>query len=858
MGSRDGGADGTANGVRRAEPDKPVRSLRPLTTIGTVIAAPGSRRTLTFPAEQVGADEERPEREDKRARRRAETIVPAALDSSAKEEPPSEQPALRWTTPNRRPPSFRAVERAARSSERLLRSNDDALSEADLAPEPETPEERPSDRATVPNALFAKDPADGSSAAKEASAANVASAAKESTAADDASAVRESSAADDSSSKVVELSTSDLQSDHEVLPNRTTSSPPPLPKRPSYLAGLAAITRAARATVPAPPAIAKTTPWRPTLRSGAIDRTTEQERASLPPGEAPKPPAPANDLLTLPLGSLTNMLRPPALRPPRPEPRTPPFGSPITPVAAPKFDDPTSTLPLGTPPMHVAAPRPEPVASPRLLPAIDARATDPLVDLPRPLMTEPPPSAEPHVSTALSVSPGSHVARDPAGDRMERRRRLRRIVVPLVASYATLAATVGVFVAAGRAPKAEAAAREPRIVVDERSPLAGAPTEPVPLPPLGGCLTGEPRTLASRAQLGPGLDVAVLDTGFAVGLASGATEALGVRMEGSGLRVVETIRVRTPITVRHVTVDPGRDDDEALDVRLDTEDARTVFAGDNPAFRVMARGGGVMAIPDERSGMRPRFLWPLPSAPRPAAAPSRPVVPRPVAAPARSRPLKPSIYVPPGIGRPADVPVAVASPAPVLPEVVRVAPRDDGGAVVAIRRPATLFVGLVDGSLTPAGPLVTIFRKGATLGAPAVAQWRGGAVVAWAERAFGEREFDVVVASIALDDNGTPVLGPVRVIGKGMSPTIAAMPDGDLLLAYADGASGAHRVVVRRLAGDLDSRGEPLVVSPESVNAGQPAVAVRADGRALVAFFAADRGTSGSVHAMPLACDPGI
>jgi hypothetical protein len=327
-------------------------------------------------------------------------------------------------------------------------------------------------------------------------------------------------------------------------------------------------------------------------------------------------------------------------------------------------------------------------------------------------------------------------------------------------------------------------------------------------------------------------------------------------VEGSGLRVAETIRVKTPMTVQHVTVDPSRDDDEALDVRLDTEDARTVFAGDNPAFRVVARSGGVIAIPDERSGMRPRFLWPLPSAPRPQAASPRPVAARPEAAPARFWPLEPSVYVPPGAARP--VRLSVAPPAPLLLEVVRVAPRDDGGAVVAIRRPATLFVGLVDGSLTPAGPLVTIFRKGATFGAPAVAQWRSGAVVAWAERAFGEREFDVVVASIAPDGNGTPVLGPVRVIGKGMSPTIAAMPDGDLLLAYADGLAGAHRVVVRRLASDLEPRGEPLVVSPESVNAGQPVVAVRADGRALVAFFAADRGRSGSVQAIPLACDPGI
>jgi hypothetical protein len=129
-------------------------------------------------------------------------------------------------------------------------------------------------------------------------------------------------------------------------------------------------------------------------------------------------------------------------------------------------------------------------------------------------------------------------------------------------------------------------------------------------------------------------------------------------------------------------------------------------------------------------------------------------------------------------------------------------------------------------------------------------------VVAWAEKAAGEREWSVVVAGFAPDDKGATVVGPVREIGKGMSPTVAALPDGDLLLAYADGPTGAHRVVARRLASDLQPRGEPLVVSPESVNAGQPVAAVRADGRALVAFFAADHGRLPSVHATPLACDP--
>ncbi len=98
----------------------------------------------------------------------------------------------------------------------------------------------------------------------------------------------------------------------------------------------------------------------------------------------------------------------------------------------------------------------------------------------------------------------------------------------------------------------------------------------------------------------------------------------------------------------------------------------------------------------------------------------------------------------------------------------------------------------------------------------------------------------------------------VRVIAAGMSQSIAMLPDGDLLLAYAVGATGSHRVVVRRLAHDLEPRGEPLLVSPDDLNAGQPAAAVAADGRALVAFFGAERGRPSSVLATPLACAIGM
>jgi hypothetical protein len=115
-----------------------------------------------------------------------------------------------------------------------------------------------------------------------------------------------------------------------------------------------------------------------------------------------------------------------------------------------------------------------------------------------------------------------------------------------------------------------------------------------------------------------------------------------------------------------------------------------------------------------------------------------------------------------------------------------------------------------------------------------------------------------VVASFVSATDGEQEAPTLRAVGAGMSPALVALPDGDLLLAYAVGGAGTHRVVAQRLARDLTPRGEPIAVSPEALNAGQPAIAMGAGGRALVAFFGAETGRAPSVLATPLACDPGL
>lgn len=370
------------------------------------------------------------------------------------------------------------------------------------------------------------------------------------------------------------------------------------------------------------------------------------------------------------------------------------------------------------------------------------------------------------------------------------------------------------------------ASRERHEAASQHTPLVLRAPLHEPKAPAGRCATaGASRVLATRARLAPGLDVNVLDGGFGVGFAASADEALGLRLDGASLRVADRVRVRSGAGVKHVAVDAARHDDDGIDVRIDADDARTVVPdGDPPAFRLAIAGGWIQLV----SGAPPRgkVLWRMPGAARPTAS-----------APADAR--------------------ASASVAASVPDL-RAAARDDGGAVIALRRPPALWLGLVDAHLAAQGPLVALARPGAVLGMPAVAPFGGGGAVAWAERPAGDRELVVMVAAFGAGADGAREAPTLRRVGAGMSPSIARMPDGDLLLAYAVGTAGSHRVLVRRLGRDLEPRGEPVFVSPDEVNAGQPVAAVAWDGRAVVAFFGAERGRPASVLATPLACDTGL
>lgn len=368
----------------------------------------------------------------------------------------------------------------------------------------------------------------------------------------------------------------------------------------------------------------------------------------------------------------------------------------------------------------------------------------------------------------------------------------RQWLAIFAASHVAVAASVLFWVYATR-PETKPHPREPHIALDQRNTIesaAGAVTENVT--PADGCRVQDlSRVIAARAELGPALDATALESGFGIGLVSKSHEATGIRLEASTLRTAETVKVRSTGPVTRVDVDKGDSEDDRLEVRIDGNDTKTL----SPTQKIVAVKGGVFST--DASGT-PKLLWAIPG-----------VVPK-------------------------------------TTETVRAINREDGSTLVALRRAGVMWIGV-----TGEGAIVPVVRDKKTLGTPTLAPVAGGGLVAWAERG-PSGPFSVVVAQVAVDGKHTRVEEP-EVMAEGISPALAPLPNGELLLTYSDGKAGAHRVVAQRLAPDLTRRGDLLVLSSPGLNAGQPAVAVDSEGRAIVAYLAIENGHA-EVHATSMTC----
>lgn len=401
------------------------------------------------------------------------------------------------------------------------------------------------------------------------------------------------------------------------------------------------------------------------------------------------------------------------------------------------------------------------------------------------------------------------------------------------------AGVVAVVVAAARLHVAHPseALRAPRHVDTRLTALASGRPQPVVVAPpkAHACVaSAPPRTLASRVQIAPGIKVTVVDdSAFGIAYSPTPYEAQGLRVQGTELRIAERVRVRASAPVRQVGLETVReDDDDVLSVRASSDDAPTVFPDSQGVpFRVQPGGAFIVAVLGLDGATRTRSMWPMPASGTTA-----------VSAPAPARDRGKAVVRPP---------MPMAYRGPLAPDTVRAAATEEGGAVVAIRRGATLWVGVADANFAPVGPLASIPRRG-SLGAPQVAPSTDGGVVAWSERAPGDRESAVMVAAFTPD--GLAPVGPLKSLGSGTSPSVVTLPDGDILVAYAN---AEHRAALVRLSHDLELRGEPVLLSPAEMNVSQPVVAVGANGRGVVAFFDTEKGKT-SLAAASVLCDPGL
>lgn len=183
------------------------------------------------------------------------------------------------------------------------------------------------------------------------------------------------------------------------------------------------------------------------------------------------------------------------------------------------------------------------------------------------------------------------------------------------------------------------------------------------------------------------------------------------------------------------------------------------------------------------------------------------------------------------------------------------------GVAVAYRRAGAVYVGMAKGDAVyvPAAPTVRIAGLGPQVGSPAIGASGDSVVVAWADRAAATDPWMVRWAKV--DASGTASAPKELALPDGglgtqaMSPSVAGLGNGRFLVAWTEGPVSNHQVRALTINAEGAPSGGALSVSAAGLNAGQPQVAVGADGRGVIAFLAKGKAFY-EIHATPLMCPP--
>ena len=364
-------------------------------------------------------------------------------------------------------------------------------------------------------------------------------------------------------------------------------------------------------------------------------------------------------------------------------------------------------------------------------------------------------------------------------------------------------ATTPTTTASAAEPAAASATPAPSVTVAaDVKPAASEPT-------LGDCvLAGEAHVVSPRAFVQSGVEAVVVPGAIALGFAIDPREGRGVTVDPASIGITTTVKARalggdarrmSPVLEKgKLTLVPG------VDKKVDKLQGRRVV-GTNPAIDLGVAVGGLVWAP--RDGNSYAKLFPLEG----------------------------------------DGPV----------EAIRAIPLPSKGIAVAFRRGNAVYVGTAKGDavMTADGALSRIAGLG-QVGSPNIAVSGDTVVVAWSDRASAQEPWQVRWAKMSV--GGAPDAPKQLTLPDGglgtqaMSPSVAGLGGGRFVMTWSEGRP-QHQVRAITINADGTPSGAALALSAAGVDAGQPQVAVGADGRGVIAFLAG-RGKAFEVHATPITC----
>lgn len=346
---------------------------------------------------------------------------------------------------------------------------------------------------------------------------------------------------------------------------------------------------------------------------------------------------------------------------------------------------------------------------------------------------------------------------------------------------------------------------------------APAPAPRSPQPAAAPCeIKGQPQVLAPSGRVQSGAVVLALDKGIGIGFAEDETNATALLIDPGTLEVVRSARQVTKDPIRRVVPYVDSRGQLSMAVNVDTDGdsvaERRTIAGPDGLIDVSTRRNQIVV--SERDAKGATVVWKLTGAPK-------------------NQPE-------------ALVGVPISQPEP--------------GFVVAFRRGNSIAVGAFvgdAGSAKAKGKLSTMNGLGDRVGSPAIASSGEIAMVIWADRAKGEKNwvlrqtrFMLGEAPEAPSTFSPPPGGPGE---QTMSPGLEGLGDGRFLVVWTEGAGRDHEVRAITLGADGSTEGKPLALSTSDMNAGQGQPGVGSDGRGVVVFFV--QGDEGfAVAATPIAC----